>query len=1026
MKKINLAFWQLLFLLPLFSYAQEETYKESMDNLLVNVNKSQLTTNILYDRVYSFANLESDTPIKLNYNNFMQAWNELYNASYNPPFITANVLQDKVKAGLNTNEIPLGIINLKMNYIDFGTDADPNLVYTNNLFQNIPNKNPFKEKLINAIMPLTSKIYTASVNFKITPGCIAQDNFSPAIANIEAVLGDGVTRTFNINGSSFPAISQPITYTSTGLKTFSFKIFYANGTQKLCQQQIEVSFSQDTSNSRSGLFPEAEDFVGTNGVFSTIPFKGYDESTAKSGTLEYRTYYNTVTNPGYIPASFAFSVQPKLRKPVIILDGYDPGDGRKIYEGSVGYDSKNSSLYEQMYFDPDNDPQNNNDKNLVKELQDKGYDVTLVNFPNGADFIERNAMALVALLQRENSKLAGNSSAEKITLVGPSMGGLISRYALSYMEKNNIPHNTKLWVSFDSPHHGANIPLSTQAELFFLGTTAESFEAKTKFNENFNSPAARQMLIEQMENYPNRTFLSSSNNKNNNHPFRQQFMQNLTTNGISNSDGFPKQTRNIAVINGTTNGAKTNSEGQVVYDVAAFGALRIKGFYLVNRNLGTPASQVTTFEGRFTKIVKCRISFTNLSYTCGIDIYNRNRPDINTNPRGSMDVVQGGTFNTVGIIKKSIDENETVQENRVENRVYVPNHSFIPTISSLAFKNPNFDWNTNISRNLICNNEIPFETYYAPSTNQEHVMVTKEMVDWLLKEIDGIPQPPSFPLQDNLLSGPNIVCVNTNATFSFPDVCKIPGAATWSVSANLQIVSTTGYNVTVKGLTNGSGTITGTFENGLKTSKTIWVGTPIPDNDQINGPIHVSQYNEVYYSAASFKNATSYTWSLSNPQWQIVLGNGTQVIKINTRNAITSGTVTVRGINECGIGGSKSLNVTYSGRNIPLPDPNDCPPGAICDIPIPRMQNPNKIKNFSIFPNPSSDIINIEFGEKANLHLKETKISGELINLIGITVRKIEVNKENATLSVKGLNKGIYILKLYINDQVESHQIMVE
>jgi hypothetical protein len=165
MKKLNLALWQLAFLLPLFSFAQEETYKESMDNLLVNVNKSQLTTNILYDRVYSFANLDSNTPTKLNYNNFIQAWNELYNASYNPPFISADMLQEEIKSHLNTSEIPLGIINLKMNYIDFGTDADPNLVYTNDLFQNVPNKNPFKEKLINAIMPLTSKINTSSVTF---------------------------------------------------------------------------------------------------------------------------------------------------------------------------------------------------------------------------------------------------------------------------------------------------------------------------------------------------------------------------------------------------------------------------------------------------------------------------------------------------------------------------------------------------------------------------------------------------------------------------------------------------------------------------------------------------------------------------------------------------------------------------------------------------------------------------------------------------------------------------------------------
>src|SRR5690554_7594439 len=48
------------------------------------------------------------------------------------------------------------------------------------------------------------------------------------------------------------------------------------------------------------------------------------------------------------------------------------------------------------------------------------------------------------------------------------MGGQKARYALMKLEKEHMEnggmHNhTKLYIPFDSPHHGANIPLFTQA-----------------------------------------------------------------------------------------------------------------------------------------------------------------------------------------------------------------------------------------------------------------------------------------------------------------------------------------------------------------------------------------------------------------------------------------------------------------------------------------------------------------------------------------------------------------------------------
>ena len=77
------------------------------------------------------------------------------------------------------------------------------------------------------------------------------------------------------------------------------------------------------------------------------------------------------------------------------------------------------------------------------------------------------------------------------------MGGLITRYALAYMEKNGINHDTWLYISFDSPQRGANISLGTQYWLWYFGECAvqTSAEAKMRWEKQLCSNDAKQMLI---------------------------------------------------------------------------------------------------------------------------------------------------------------------------------------------------------------------------------------------------------------------------------------------------------------------------------------------------------------------------------------------------------------------------------------------------------------------------------------------------------------------------------------------------
>ncbi|GAB3638488.1 hypothetical protein GCM10027422_40780 [Hymenobacter arcticus] len=91
-----------------------------------------------------------------------------------------------------------------------------------------------------------------------------------------------------------------------------------------------------------------------------------------------------------------------------------------------------------------------------------GYDIVYLDFSDGAGLIQHNAMVLVELLQWINQADDRTADAEETLVIGASMGGQVARFALAWMEQQNLCHNSKLYVSFDSPHRGANVPLGLQ------------------------------------------------------------------------------------------------------------------------------------------------------------------------------------------------------------------------------------------------------------------------------------------------------------------------------------------------------------------------------------------------------------------------------------------------------------------------------------------------------------------------------------------------------------------------------------
>jgi hypothetical protein len=124
----------------------------------------------------------------------------------------------------------------------------------------------------------------------------------------------------------------------------------------------------------------------------------------------------------------------RITRPLIVAEGFDAGIfGRENPFGEASYENFERNVRASF--------------NLERELDD--YDIIYVNWNNGKDFLQRNALLLEDIIQWVN-EVKEPGAAQNVVL-GQSMGGVISRYALADMEQRGIDHDTYLYVSHDAP-----------------------------------------------------------------------------------------------------------------------------------------------------------------------------------------------------------------------------------------------------------------------------------------------------------------------------------------------------------------------------------------------------------------------------------------------------------------------------------------------------------------------------------------------------------------------------------------------
>ena len=255
------------------------------------------------------------------------------------------------------------------------------------------------------------------------------------------------------------------------------------------------------------------------------------------------------------------------------------------------------------------------------------------------------------------------------------------------------------------------------------------------------------------------------------------------------------------------------------------------------------------------------------------------------------------------------------------------------------------------------------------------------------------------------INGSGQVCA-TPSTFT---LASATSPATWSVSPNIQIISSTSSSITVSEISNGQGTITATFQNGQTITKTIWVGAP-----SFNLEYYYFDPQPVKSTLCAESSDPNVTLAQQGVTTNIVFKDyfTNQIIANYTvlSNCIRSSSpwcIEATATNACG-----STSVLY-----------DCG-FKMANTTTTAVKEDGNI--FKVYPNPSNDVVNIEVRNQNNQPENGATIAGELFDMMRQSKAKVEINNNKATFSVRGLNKGIYVLKIYINNQVESHQIAVE
>lgn len=1010
----------LIFLLaiPVIINAQDTltNFINRVNYIFANVDHSKVTTGLLSDYgLQTILPSYYDGAVRDSNEVDINAWRALYSGMDNSRFNDNCTLpqQSTVFSAINSNlpasDQPMPIISMCINYNELYSNADSaGLVTINNdqIFD-VSGKNPYATKTLFAACPLKISYIGPTVQF-VLKNSLYYTNAGKTISSITADMGDG-------NGTKSLIWDVPfsITYSSPGNKSFVITFSYTDGSVLKTHGKIVVNYSYSQQSGGSYYY------VSFSQTFpATQSYSGATVSVCLSNN----------------------NTDGKIHKPIIVAKGFDPW--KIMNDATIHIDVKKFLNLDGYYIAGNIDVpitpisiSGFTCYTLESYLYHSGYDIVFVDYDDGTDDIFRNAALLEDIIKWVNNNKVG---ADPNVVMGISMGGLVARYALRHLETQGYNHQTRLYISMDSPHNGANVPVGVQAALLHISTfgfslcypscaspvnmsititPADYVKQVGQVVNLFNSKAAKQMLIYNVSG----SVSSGFNYDNSTH---QAFMTTY------NAMGFPQNCFNIAISDGSGIGTPDFAAGSqlasysqswslnfwqsLLSSLVSFGLMpeslltslwsenllnivpgktMLKGEMNINA-IGSPANN-TIYHGRiyYQKkilwLIPVNINITNVNFSAVTGMV-------------QVDGAPGGTINLSNYLTPGVVPNGLT--------ISQPQFCFIPAVSALALNN----WSTYLSSNLntynlVNNGQTLFQNYFSPmqNSNLAHTDFSAS-ADYVYQAFANCTLLPAAPA----IIGPAAVC-SSGSNYVINNLP--PGVyVNWTPSSNITQLSNQGlsngtFNTSVGYC--GNGTIQATLRtNCVSTSLpalSVWVGTPAISN--VSGPSGGIVGGSSGYAATLSDinaNVTSYNWALmpavSNNYFN---PNGSHCYI----TWYTAGyyALSVNAVNTCGASSNYWYPISVSGSHLSV-SPN--PATNNVQVSILKAQNtstPDTVSVTSQFTTTSSQDI-------------ATTYTVKIYNSFGTVFYSTKKSGDTFSVPVNILRDGTYIIEA--NDGKNSYK----
>jgi hypothetical protein len=589
-------------------------------------------TGIIYDRVLPLARLDrldgSPSAPAIDLATWRQGYDELRRAAIRPVGPDLAALDAGARAAQRTGVIPLALFDRAYERVRPDAIADGSLRIEDGRLEPVGGSALLTARAVAATALVPRTFRGADVVFALDPERFFSDDVaSPPALAIDFADGQGLRPI---------ALGERVRvrYTATGTRTLRACVTRADGSR------AEASFAFEVA---ALVTPTPND---TLHITATIPFQG------QFGTGDAYVY----VAPGHAA----------LVNPIVLVEGFD-------LDNSMNWDE----LYQLL-----------NRESLIETLRAEGFDAVVLNFTDATEAVEKNGFVVAELVQQVQALIAPQAT---LALVGASMGGLCSRYALAYMETHAIPHRVRTWLSFDAPHAGADIPLGLQYWVrFFSGQSTDA----AAYLAIFQRPAAREMLIYHFTDPAVATGVPD--------PMRATMLASFAAVG-----DYPSQPRRVAIANGSGNQVNQGFLPAAQLIQYQYSSL----FVALTGNVWAVPDQIsaTVFDGSL------RIVFSTTTQHVTVN---------NTRP---WDGAPGGW-------RASMADLDATAAPYGDIVALHPAHCFIPTVSALALATPDPFFDIAGSPDPLA--LTPFDAIYYPSANQEHVLITPENAVWVRNEVE--------------------------------------------------------------------------------------------------------------------------------------------------------------------------------------------------------------------------------------------------------------------------------------------------